>query len=136
MKRSAIAIVLVLGLAAVGCKKKGGDEPSTGSGSVAAPSGPVGSAVVGSGSDTGSAVAGSAAVNSIPDCRALIAAVDKIATCDKIDPSKAQFIHQTADLLRQMLPEIVRSGDAKRIAKAANECKTNLEAMKASGCPL
>jgi hypothetical protein len=38
--------------------------------------------------------------------------------------------------MRKLLPDILRSGDAKKIERAATECKTNLEVIKASGCPL
>ena len=162
MQRIAIAILVVLELAAAGCKKKNDGEARTGSGSVAAGSetagGAAGSgretqptagsgsdtgsaATAGSGSDTGSAVAtgsgsaGAAGSNSLPDCDALIAAVDKIATCDQLKP-KADAIRQTADIMRKLVPDILRSGDAKKIARIASECKTNLDVIKASGCPL
>jgi len=142
MKRIGIVTILLLGLGVAGCSKKtdGGSGSAAAGSATTAPSGAAsdqGSAAAASGSaNEGSAGRGSApSATGVPDCDAWIAAVDKIAGCDKMK-DKADAIRQTADLMRQMLPDLVRSGDAKKIKRAANECKTNLEVIKYSGCPL
>ena len=144
MKRIGIVTALLLDLAGVGCGKT--TDGGSGSGSAAAGSATV--APSGAASDQGSAATAVGSTNDgsagrgsgpsasgIPDCDAWIAAVEKIADCDKMK-DKSDAIRQTADLMRQMLPDVVRSGDAKKIKRATDECKTNLEVIKASGCPL
>jgi hypothetical protein len=139
MHRIAIALVLVLELAAAGCKKSSDGEARTGTGSGSG--GGSAAAAAGSGSEpqptaaSGSDTKPAAGSSGLPDCDAWIAAVDKIATCDKMK-DKADAIRQTADIMRKLLPDIVHGGDAKKIERTAAECRTNLEAIKASGCPL
>jgi hypothetical protein len=72
---------------------------------------------------TGSGSTAGAGGNSLADCDAWIAAVDKLATCDKLAP-KADAIRQTAGIMRMLLPDILRSGDAKKIERAATGGKT------------
>jgi len=142
MKRIGIVTILLLDLVAAGCSKRtdGGSGSAAAGSATTAPSGAAsdqGSAATASGSaNEGSAGPGSGpSASGVPDCDAWLAAVDKLAGCDKLK-DKSDAIHQTADLMRQMLPDLVRSGDAKKIKRAADECKTNLEVIKASGCPL
>src|SRR5262245_45931674 len=101
MQRIAIAILVVLGIAAASCNKKkdgeaGGGSAAAGSataGGSAASAAAGGSAASGAPAGSGSAATG----DSIPECDAFIAAVDKLGSCESLK-SKADAIHQTANL--------------------------------------
>jgi hypothetical protein len=98
------------------------DTPPAGSGSEAAGS-----------NDQGSAGSGSAAAALPTECADYKAAVEKLATCDKLPAATRDTLKKSFDAAEKTWADFGKLPDAAKQA-AIDSCKKGAEAVKAAGC--